>query len=40
MKREKEAHEWPIGREDALEALSAKPEIEERFRKTFPFSNF
>lgn len=40
MKREKEAYEWPIGREDALAALSKRPAIEERFRRTFPFIDF
>jgi hypothetical protein len=32
--------EWPVSRETALDALRSRPEIESRFRMTFPFVNY
>ncbi len=40
LKRGNARYEWPIAPEAALAALASRPQIEERFRKTFPFIDF
>lgn len=32
-----DAFDWPIEREVALTALAARPQVADRFRRTFPF---
>lgn len=40
LRRGRTRYEWPVDREAALSTLAARPEIEARFRQTFPFITF
>lgn len=40
MKRGMKAFEWPVSEAIAMAALARRPEVEARFRETFPFIVF